>query len=338
MSGEVLDAAAGPLLKGVRRAQSRILIAAPFLSLTVAQDIARAALASGAETKLLLTALNENAVRGGFLNPGALLLLQESGFEIRSARNLHAKVVLVDGKVGIIGSGNLTTQGLGGKRRRNLELGVRLRPAQVTSAEAITKRWWGKADRVSRRTLDKYAAMKPSGGGGHGGSGYGSFVYEDDEDLPKSRGRGTTGLWLKMLYHHTRRDKPNWWRHVKWISDGRPPPSPTHLVGGPQYEIGDLIVFYLVELDGPVRCCPALAEVTSEPQHNPEFVRRRGFEGDEKQWPWVTRVKILDSTSLDAAPRLDDLAVQPSSTEQQGRLVLRAGQLEAARAMIAAVS
>lgn len=131
----MLDATAGPLLDGIRLARDRVVIAAPFLSLAVARDISRAALASGVKTKLLLTALNDNAVRGGFLDPTGLVLLQESGFEIRSARNLHAKVALIDGESGIIGSGNLTTQGLGAKKRRNLELGVRLRPAQAHSAE-----------------------------------------------------------------------------------------------------------------------------------------------------------------------------------------------------------
>jgi hypothetical protein len=335
VAGEVLDASAGPLLEGIRSARDRVVIAAPYLSLPVARDISRAALASRADTKHLLTALNDNAVRGGFLDPTGLLLLRESNFEIRSARNLHAKVVLIDGKSGIIGSGNLTTAGVGAEKRRNLELGVRLQPAQAQSAEQITKRWWTKAKPVSRNTLDRYIAMKPAAKGGRGG-GYGSFIYEEDDDLPKERRAGTTGLWLKMLYHHTRRDRANWWRQVDWISDGRPPPSPQHLVGGPQYEEGDLIVFYLVELDGAIRCCPALAEVTSEPDYDPEYVRLHAFTGDEKQWPWVTKVKVLDSTSLDSAPTLVDLKVDPKSTERRGRLVLQPEQLEVARARIAA--
>ena len=41
-------------------------LAAPYFSLEVANDLARASLASGAETRSLLTALNEQAVRGGF--------------------------------------------------------------------------------------------------------------------------------------------------------------------------------------------------------------------------------------------------------------------------------
>jgi len=139
-----------------------------------------------------------------------------------------------------------------------------------------------------------------------------------------------------MLYHHTRRDTPNWWRHVKWISDGRPPPSPEQLVGGPRYEVGDLLVFYLLEKGGPVRCCPAVAEVMGEPTYDPEFVAANGAPGDELQWPWVTKVKVLDSTSLDKAPRLKDLEVAPGSVRQQGRIVLEAGQFEAAKAGIAA--
>lgn len=140
-----------------------------------------------------------------------------------------------------------------------------------------------------------------------------------------------------MLYHHTRRDIPNWWRRVKWISDGRPPPSPEHLVGGPCYEVGDLLVFYLLEKGGPVRCCPAVAEVESKPIYDPEFVAANGASGDELQWPWVTKVKVLDSTSLDDAPTLGDLQVAPQSVRQQGRIVLEARQFEAAKRRIAAV-
>ena len=331
-----MHSARRPLLDGLRRAESRVLIAAPFLSFDVARDISRAALASRAASKLLLTALNERAVRGGFLNPAGLRLLKNSGFEIRSARNLHAKVALFDGAHGILGSGNLTTQGLGGKKRKNLELGVVLSARQVGSAEHIVGGWWQKARPVTSSVLGRYAAMKPAGRSRGIGGGYGSFIYGDDEDLPDERDQRTTGLWLKMLYHHTRKDRPDWWRSEKWISDGRPPPSSDHLVGGPQYEFGDLIVFYLVELEGPLRCCPALAEVISEPRHDPAFVRKYGNPGDETRWPWVTDVRVLDSTSLDAAPRLADLQVDKRATERRGRLVLQPEQVELARAAIAA--
>jgi PLD-like domain len=324
-----------PLLGGIRGARSRVRIAAPFISLEVAEELARAALASGAGSRLLLTALSERAVRGGFLSPKGLRVLADAGFEIRSILNLHAKVALVDGIRGIVGSGNLTTPGLGGKKRQNLELGIGLTRSQSAAAEAIFEDWWQRGKAVDGTELAKYEAIAGTARGSGSRKGYGSFVY-GDEPAPPRRRRKITGLWMKMLYHHPRRDQPDWWRQVPWVSDGRPPPSPQNLVNGPSYEVGDLLLLYLVEVGGDIRCCPAIAEVQSRPRHDPEFVRDNGFPGDEEQWPWVTDVEVLDSTSLDDAPGLEDIDVEPSSTEQHGRLILQPAQLAAARAAIAA--
>jgi len=334
-AGEILDSSRAPLLEGIRKARSEVLIATPFISLEVAKEVSLATLAAGAENRMLLTALNDRAVRGGFLSPKALRMLSEAEFEIRSLRNLHAKVCLTDGSAGILGSGNLTTAGLGGKRRKNLELGIELAKPQAAATRKIVAGWWKKAKPVSDAVLDRYSKLAPSHRGGAGG-GFGSFLYGDELDLPEQRPSGSTGIWLKMLYHHRRRDQPNWWRKVNWVSDGRPPPSPQKLVNGPRYKVGDLLLFYLVEVGGPVRCCPTVAEVRELPRHDPGFVRANGFPGDELQWPWVTEVEIIDSTSLEKAPDLETIKVEGESTGQHGHLVLQPDQLAAARAIIAA--
>ena len=334
-AGEVLDISRYPLLEGIRQARSRVWLAAPYLSLEVANDLARASLASGAETRSLLTALNEQAVRGGFLSPRGLRVLSEAGFEIRSILNLHAKVVLADGTWGIVGSGNLTTAGLSGTKRKNLELGVTLTKRQSVTAETIIENWWRKAKPVDEAQLAKFESIAASARGRGSRKGYGSFVYGDEPDPPPRRHR-STGLWMKMLYHHTRRDHRDWWRKVTWVSDGRPPPSSERLINGPRYEIGDLLLFYLVEVGGTVRCCPAVAEVKALPRHDPVFVRENGFAGDELRWPWVTEVEVIDSTSLEAAPNLDRIEVMPESTEQHGHLILQPAQFASARAAIAA--
>jgi hypothetical protein len=337
-SGHILDATRESLLQGIRSARSEVLIAAPFISLEATEQICKASLASTASRLRLLTALNRGSVRGGFLSSEGLQLLFDCGFEIRSARNLHAKVALIDGKSGIIGSGNFTTQGLGGKRRKNLELGVQLSRAQAASSEAIINSWWTKARPVTAGVLAYYSAVPPVPKGSRASDGgFGPFVF-DDEEIPPKRSRGSTGYWLKMLYHHTRSDQANWWRSVEWVSDGRPPPSLENKVGGPQYEIDDLLVFYLVELGGPVRCCPAIARVTKIPRHDPKFVSKHGFPGDEKQWPWVTEVEMIDSTTLEDAPGLEEIGVSPRSTERKGRLKLGPGQFASARTIIAGSS
>lgn len=342
-----MDTTRGPILQRVRRAQSELIIAAPFISKGVAAEISRASLAARAGKRMLLTALNEDAVARGYLDPAGLRILAESGFEIRSVRNLHAKFVLVDRDWGVVGSGNLTSKGLAGKRRRNLELGVVLTTTQVVAARKIAMRWWQRSGPVDDKVLSKYIKLERHAGSVRRRSGgVGPFIDGEDDgeaipDLGRSGrggGRARTGLWLKMLYHHTRRDIPDWWRRVEWISDGRPPPSPERLVGGPRYRVGDLMVFYLLEKRGPVRCCPAVAEVESATEYSPEFVAANGAPGDELQWPWVTKVKVLDSASLDNAPTLDDLEVGPQSARQQGRIVLEARQFEAARTRIAAAA
>jgi hypothetical protein len=344
-SSGIVETTRRPVLQQVREATSELVIAAPFISKGVAAEVSRAALAGCARKRLLLTALNDDAVMRGYLDPAGLRVLAEAGFEIRSIRNLHAKIVLVDGAWGVVGSGNLTSTGLAGKRRRNLELGVVLTSAQVAAARKIAMRWWKLGGPVDEALLKKYQALERSSGSGRRRrGGVGPFINgeEDGEEIPdlgwqrRDGSRPRTGLWLKMLYHHTRRESPNWWRRVKWISDGRPPPSADHLVGGPRYEMGDLLVFYLLEKGGPVRCCPAIAEVKAAPRYDPEFVAANALPGDELQWPWVTKVKVLDSTSLDHAPVLGDLDVASQSVRQQGRLVLEARQFEVARKQIAA--
>jgi hypothetical protein len=345
-SGSILDTTRAPILQRVRTAKSELLVAAPFISAGVAAEISRASLGAPAEKRMLLTALNDDAVARGYLDPAGLRLLADSGFEIRSIRNLHAKFVLVDGAWGVVGSGNLTSTGLAGARRRNLELGVVLTRSQVAAAREIAMRWWEKGAPVDDAELSRCERLAAAsrGSGRRRGGGVGPFVFgeNDDPEIPdlgRKRRDGTrvrSGLWMKMLYHHTRRDIPDWWRGVEWISDGRPPPSPSHLVGGPRYEVGDLLVFYLLEKGGPVRCCPAVAEVLSKPAYDPERVAASGAPGDELQWPWTTRVKVLSSTSLQKAPSLDDLDVAPESVRQQGRIVLEARQFEAARARIVA--
>lgn len=335
-SGKVLERAQRPLLKALREAEEEITLASPFISERTADEIARAALVSNATSFRLLTALNRAPVRAGYLSAKGLQLLAGAGFEIRSARNLHAKFLIVDRGFGILGSGNLTTQGLGGERRRNLELGVSLTESQARSSRKIFQSWWRRSEPVDAERLAYYASLPPAPHGGRvTDGGDGAWVFGDDKDMRKLR-PGGTGYWLKMLYHHTRRDRKDWWRKVTWISDGRPPPSPTHLVGGPRYAVDDLLVFYLVELDGQIRCCPALARVKSTPGYNPDFVKTNGAKDDHLRWPWVTEVEILDSTGLDQAPELADIEVSPSSTERKGRIKLNVGQYAAARSHIAA--
>src|SRR4051794_28587836 len=108
VAGTLLGASLDELSFAVRSARSRILIATPFLSLPVAQLLVRAAHASRAVEKRLVTAATVSAVEAGYLDPDAVMAFADGGFDVRSLINLHAKVLLCDDAWGVVGSGNLT--------------------------------------------------------------------------------------------------------------------------------------------------------------------------------------------------------------------------------------
>src|SRR3954453_482485 len=94
-----------------RRARRRIDIATPFLSADVAAYLVRACDEGNARDRRFITALNAAAVEGGYLDPDGVEELLAGGFDAKSLRNLHAKVLIADGTWGLIGSGNLTVAG-----------------------------------------------------------------------------------------------------------------------------------------------------------------------------------------------------------------------------------
>jgi phosphatidylserine/phosphatidylglycerophosphate/cardiolipin synthase-like enzyme len=113
-AGELLTYARTELLARIRGAEQRVWLASPFLSRPVAEEIAAAAGESAAGDRRLLTALVAASVQTRVLDPGALELLLDSGFELCSVPNLHAKLSLIEAGWGLVGSGNLTNAGLGG--------------------------------------------------------------------------------------------------------------------------------------------------------------------------------------------------------------------------------
>ena len=102
-----------------------------------------------ASERRLLTALVASSVLARVLDPGALETLLDSGFELCSVPNLHAKLSLTDTSWGLVGSGNLTNAGLGSEGRANVELGVNLDAEQIASAAELFARWsgWRRSDR-----------------------------------------------------------------------------------------------------------------------------------------------------------------------------------------------
>jgi hypothetical protein len=95
-AGELVTYARTELLARIRGAEQRVWLASPFLSKPVAEEIVIAVEESSASERRLLTALVAGSVQTRVLDPGALETLLDSGFELCSVPNLHAKLSLTD--------------------------------------------------------------------------------------------------------------------------------------------------------------------------------------------------------------------------------------------------
>jgi hypothetical protein len=285
--GDLVTFVRGELLQQIEAARERIWLASPYLSKPIAEYIVKSAAKSSASQRRLMTALVSGSVKVGVLDPEALRILQDAGFEITSRRNLHAKVSIVDSHWGLVGSGNLTNAGLGSTERGNAELGVVLYSAQIEEAAAIFAGWWRNADPVSRQLIEQFDALERIGRLPGEPVDYGlpvdppqtdklGQILAEDEVTAHSR-----RYWLKSAYHDP--SNPDWW-HRDWISDSAPLPK---------YGKGDLIVIYLgARNDGP-RLCPAVVRAETQPRYDRDWVvERRDLEAAD-QWPYVTETAFV---------------------------------------------
>lgn len=124
---------AGVLLELVDRADRELLLATPFVDPQAVDFLSDALLAAGrrgARTRVVTSTGQarhfEDVARRWVSEDRAPLRVTEMQTEL-SALGSHAKVVLVDGERGYVGSANLTAAGLG----RHIEIGVELAGVQV---------------------------------------------------------------------------------------------------------------------------------------------------------------------------------------------------------------
>jgi hypothetical protein len=283
--GQLLPFARGELLRNIERAEERIWLASPFLSVPVAEYIAEMARRSGSNDRRLLTALVPASVRARALDPKALRILDEAGFKLGALDNLHAKVSLVD-DWGLVGSGNLTIAGLGSTNRGNVELGVVLDRDQVAEASPLFASWWATARQVGEEEIEELEALEPIGapyflkGAGPplepAQVGELELILAEDDATASAR-----GYWLKSAYHDP--DRPDWWNRG-WISDAEPQPK---------YQRGDLIVIYLGAENGGPKLCPAVVRAKGTAKHDRGWViEHRDVEAAD-QWPFVTKTEFV---------------------------------------------
>lgn len=295
------------LLERIARAGKRIWLASPFISAPVASAICEAAAKSTAVERLLLTDLDERAVRSGVLDARALAELQGGDFKIASIANLHAKVSLVDSRWALVGSGNLTGAGLGGEEDGgNYEMGVLLGPAQRKLAGEVFVDWWEKAEPVSSEQIAWFSKLPPFPKKWNRRIGptlrppaeasLEEVLVEDPATAASRR------YWVNANYHDPKDEM--WWGRG-WVSDGR----------RKSYSKGDLLVVYLGKKNkGPQRC-PAVIRVVEVPRRMPEFVLRHRDPEAAERWPFVTKTETIGEVSPFAGTPLEVADKTPISVE-----------------------
>lgn len=323
--GGLVSAGLADMAHACRHAKTKVDIAAPFLSADVAAYLVRACDEGGARERRFITALNRAAIEGGYLDPDGVEELVAGGFEARSLRNLHAKVLVADGTWGLIGSGNLTVAGANGA---NAELGIVLNAEQ---AKAATRdhfdRWWDAALPLDMKWMRSVRRRAPSSATQRRREGRGGL-------LPATAGVDLSGLstskvgsgyWLKILYGSEERMTARHWRRRMWVSDRHiERPGGGKPKGEPTYKVGEHLVIYVSR--GERNACPAIMRVAERPVFDPELVARDASPGDAKQWGWVTWVEPVASVSLSSAPTLADIGVSPQSVRQHGHIRLERRQ------------
>jgi hypothetical protein len=261
----------------------------------------------------------------GALSPQALSHLQVNRWEVRSIRNLHAKVSIIDGRWGLIGSGNLTNAGLGSTDKGNLELGVILSPAQIREAATVFEGWWSEAGAVMAADIAHFEQIPVAYRKDASEDGVGpALEIGDPADLDQLLGDEDPDrrYWVKANYHKRDEAGRGWW-HRGWISDSR------HA----SYAEGDLILLYLgAAYEGPSRC-PAIVRVTRPAREEPEFVAAHGDPEAEDRWPWVSRTECVFEVPVERGIALETFGVTAHAL-QSGYKELTRGQFEvAARAL-----
>jgi hypothetical protein len=278
----------------------------------------------------LLIALNDAAVEGGYLDPRGIEEFLLAGFEIRSLRNLHAKVVIADECWALVGSGNLTVAGSSGG---NAELGVVLDAKQARRAQrTFFKAWWAAAEPLDvdyLRSLERTVRPPSPTRRQRKGKG-GLFSTESGQLLRSVQSPSHNPYWLKIMHHRPEREDPSSWHGEFWISDAhRLRPSDGAPLLRPSYQVGDRLVIYLSRDER--HACPAIVRVTRPPIYEPDRVRRDGGRpGDDDQWAWVTEVVGERATALEDAPTLSELGVASASVRQHSHIALTPDQFRRA--------
>ncbi len=115
----------------ISKARNELFISSPFINVEGVKILSDAIQSKGAIKISLITNLTTKNIVNGITEPAALLELYKrfTNVKISSLGRLHAKVYIIDDKIGIITSANLTSGGL----VNNLEYGVLIDNKNIVS-------------------------------------------------------------------------------------------------------------------------------------------------------------------------------------------------------------
>lgn len=197
--GEIITSAHRWLSNALANLDGDVLLTSPYLTTPICRQIARAVKDSPYRT-VVVTTLDPSAVAGGYLMVQGLQELLNAGIELRHTERLHAKCFIV-GSHAMLGSANLTGQGLGSAANSNRELGVSLDDAAREQARGETLSWPArivtdedldelleKAKTLSRPSKPADAELTPD------------LALQQAEKLLINARYPERGLWLKLEY------------------------------------------------------------------------------------------------------------------------------------------
>lgn len=273
---KIIEHAGRELYEALDADPGQVTLASPFLSLAVAQELAKR-VADSDYYWYLLTRSDASAAARGFLSLDGLQLLLDAGVEITHCPNLHAKAFVVGRRFGMLGSANLTSAGLGLSSFSNHELSVRLEGTGVRRLQKMLDGWWESGSDLGQRELDELRSraealprppLVPRTAGGAKNDQLAAVVRKIIDEARDSR----AALWVKSVEKTPAADN---WNPSSWFS--------SHSANRPGFVPGDLVLLYSKEAGG----CVGVLEVLDEPRFDPGFVSDELGAAEGQRWPWV---------------------------------------------------
>lgn len=294
------------------------LLASPFLTYDACHRIAVTAEQSPHGFRLVTT-LDASAVAGGYQSVQGLRRLLAAGVEVHHVSRLHAKCFVM-GSRALLGSANLTGQGLGSSAKANRELGVELDEHQLSHALETIRSWPARLVTVADLDdlLEKSKGLtRMTGAEAVADALDADIALKRAEQLLADARDPSRGLWLKLEYGDP---ALNGWRQESFFA------SPKK--GRPSFRPGDLVVICAKQ----TRDCYAVVEVTTDPEFQPEDYldwTAANDPGADERWPWVNRTKQRLVPSELAELKLEELGVSGQAL-QNGHVRLKFDQFTAA--------